>query len=158
MIINNSDVVHVMQLIFFFYTDEIFILRAIYSLCVFAGYTGNTHLTPSCMIIGDHIDGIVNELLFQNLILNVTMSDNIKSDVIDNSNEWINWIEEAISKKRIKYYEYEYFYNFKEVGTGSFGQVYRVNWKDSHDHLALKSFFNFNNAMVKEIVHEVMIK
>ena len=86
------------------------------------------------------------------------MSDNIKSDVIVNSNEWIDWIEEAISKKHIKYYEYEYFHDFKEVGTGSFAQVYRVNWKDSHEHLVLKSFFNFNNAMAKEIVHEVMIK
>ena len=93
----------------------------------------------------------------ENFILNVTMSDNTKSNVTDNSNEWINWIEEAISKKHIKYYEHEYFHNFKEVGAGSFGKVYRVNWKNSHEHLALKSFFNFNNSMAKEIVREVMI-
>ena len=86
------------------------------------------------------------------------MSDNIKSNVTNNSNEWINWVEEAISKKHIKYYEYEYFHNFKEVGAGSFGKVYRVNWKHSHEYLALKSFFNFNNSMAKEIVREVMTK
>ena len=85
------------------------------------------------------------------------MSDNIKSNVIDNSNEWINWIEEAISRNHIKYYEFEHFHNFEEVGSGSFGKVYRVNWKNSHTHLALKSFHNFNNAMAKEIVHEVMM-
>ena len=83
------------------------------------------------------------------------MSDN---NVAEGSNEWINWIEEAISKNHIKYYEYEYFHNFKEVGSGSFGKVYRVNWKNSLGHLALKSFFNFNNSMAKEIVREVMNK
>ncbi len=86
------------------------------------------------------------------------MSDNIQSNVAKGSNEWINWIDEAISKKHIKYYEYEHFQNFKEVGAGSFGKVYRVNWKNSHRHLALKSFFNFNNAMAKETVREVKIK
>ena len=58
----------------------------------------------------------------------------------------------------IQYYEYENFHNFKGVGVGSFGKVYRVNWKNSPEYLALKSFFNFNNATVKEIVHEVMMK
>jgi predicted unusual protein kinase regulating ubiquinone biosynthesis (AarF/ABC1/UbiB family) len=71
----------------------------------------------------------------------------------ENSNEWINWIEDAISKKLIKYYEYEYFRNFKEIGSGSFGKVYRASWK-SHRHLALKSF---SNNAIKEIVHEVII-
>ena len=84
------------------------------------------------------------------------MSETTEFKVTENSNEWINWIEEAISKNHIKYYEYEYFHNFKEVGAGSFGKVYRVNWKNSHKYLALKSFFNFNNTMAKEIVHEVI--
>ena len=76
----------------------------------------------------------------------------------ENSNEWINWIEEAISKQHIKYYEYEYFSNFKVIGSGNFGKVYRVNWKNSYEHLALKSFFNFDSATAKEIVNEVIIK
>ena len=76
--------------------------------------------------------------------------------VIENSNEWINWIEEAISEKRIKYYEYEHFSNMQKIGSGGFGKVYRANWK-SHRYYALKSFFDLDNA-VKEIVHEVTIK
>src|SRR5690349_11574919 len=73
----------------------------------------------------------------------------------NNSNEWINWIEEAISKQHIKYYDYKHFHSFKEIGTGSFGKVYRVNWKNSQTPLALKSFFHYDNATLKEIVHEV---
>ena len=37
-------------------------------------------------------------------------------ETIDNSNEWIDWIEKAISKKYIKYYEYNHFYNITEIG------------------------------------------
>ena len=56
------------------------------------------------------------------------MSDKTELEVTENSNEWINWIEEAISQKHIKYYEYEYFNNiFKEIGCGSFGKIYRAN-------------------------------
>ena len=73
------------------------------------------------------------------------------------NNENIKWIEEAIEKKHIKYYEYENFNNIEEIGYGSFGKVYRANWKNSHSFLALKSFFNFNDVAIKEVVHEVMI-
>ena len=76
----------------------------------------------------------------------------------EDSNEWINWIEEAISKNHIKYYEYEHFSNIQEIGCGTFGKVYRVNWKNSHRYLALKSFFNLNGITVKEIVNEVIIE
>ena len=83
------------------------------------------------------------------------MSNN--NEVTDNSNEWINWIEESIAKKIIKYYDYKHFNNIQEIGFGGFGKVYRANWKSSHNYLALKSFFNFNNITVKEIVDEVII-
>ncbi|GES88023.1 kinase-like domain-containing protein [Rhizophagus clarus] len=55
-------------------------------------------------------------------------------------NEYINWIEEAIDKKHIKYYEYGNFNNIEKIGSGSFGIVYRANWKSFHIYLALKSF------------------
>ena len=84
------------------------------------------------------------------------MSNDIKIKIIDNSNEWINWIEESIAKKKIKYYDYKHFNNVQEIGFGEIGKVYRANWKDSHNYLALKSFFNFN-VMAKEIVNEVTI-
>jgi hypothetical protein len=76
-------------------------------------------------------------------------------EATDNTNDWIDWIEEAISKSLIKYYEYEYFHDIKEIGSGSCGKVYRANWKNSYKYLALKSFSNLNNATAKEIVHEV---
>jgi hypothetical protein len=75
----------------------------------------------------------------------------------ENSNEWIKWIEESISKNHFKYYEYEHFHGFQEVGSGGFGKVFRAKWKSSHTYLALKSFYNFNNNMVKEIVQEAGI-
>ena len=84
------------------------------------------------------------------------MSNSVEFTITENSNEWINWIEEAISKNYVKYYEYNHFNNIQEIGSGSFGKVYLVNWENSH--LALKSFFSFNNTTVnKEIVQEVII-
>ena len=85
------------------------------------------------------------------------MSNNTEIKVTDNSNEWNNWIDEAISKKLIKYYEFEQFHNMQEIGSGSFGMVYRANWKNSHKYYALKSFISFNNTTAKEIAHEVII-
>jgi len=73
------------------------------------------------------------------------------------NNNWINWIEEAVSKKHIKYYEYNHFSNFQEVDSGRFGKVYRANWKNSQKYLALKTFYNLNNVTIKEIVHEVIM-
>ena len=82
------------------------------------------------------------------------MSNN-NVEITDNSNEWVTWIEEAISKKYFKYYEFKHFNNIQEVGTGGNAKVYRANWKNSHRYFALKSFFNLDNATVKEIVNEV---
>ncbi|PKK73445.1 kinase-like protein [Rhizophagus irregularis] len=39
-----------------------------------------------------------------------------------NVNESINWIEESISKRLIKFYDYEFFTNIEEIGTGGFGK------------------------------------
>ena len=82
------------------------------------------------------------------------MSNNAKFEVTENS---INWIEEAIAKNYFKHYEYKNFNNIQEIGTGGFGKVYRANWKKSNKYLALKSFFDFNNTTIKEVVHEVII-
>ncbi|RGB36617.1 kinase-like domain-containing protein [Rhizophagus diaphanus] len=84
------------------------------------------------------------------------MSNNIELNFINNSNEWINWIEESITKKQIKY-DYKHFNNVQEIGFGEIGKVYRANWKNSHSCLALKSFFNFN-IVVKEIVNELKLQ
>src|SRR5581483_8843248 len=86
------------------------------------------------------------------------MSNNIEILETENTNEWVNWIEEAIVKEYFKYYEYEHFSNLQEIGSGTFGKVYRADWKNPGQYLALKSFFNLNNVIVKEIVHEVIMK
>ena len=84
------------------------------------------------------------------------MFDIIEKEDTGNTDEWINWLEEAIAKKHLKYYEYKYFSNLQEIGSGGFGRVYRANWKHFENYLALKSFFNLNNVTVKEIVREVI--
>jgi hypothetical protein len=86
----------------------------------------------------------------------IRMSDNIKMHDTENKNEWINWIEEAIDKEQLKYYEYKEFNNIQEIGTGGLGKVYRANWKNSEKNFALKSFFSLNNITVKEIIREVI--
>ncbi|EXX57408.1 uncharacterized protein OCT59_024001 [Rhizophagus irregularis] len=85
------------------------------------------------------------------------MSNNPELKVIGYSNEWINWIEESIVKKQIKYYDHKDFNNIKEIGLGNFGRVYRSNWKNSHSFLALKSFINFD-IIAKEIVNELKLQ
>ncbi|CAB4396104.1 unnamed protein product [Rhizophagus irregularis] len=76
----------------------------------------------------------------------------------DYTNEWVNWIEEAVDKEYFKYYEYNQFNNIQSIGTGGFGKVYRANWKNSEKQFALKSFFSLDNITVKEIVRELKIQ
>lgn len=72
------------------------------------------------------------------------------------TNEWADWLEEAISKKHIKYYEYEYFSNIQEIGVGGFGKIYRAYYKSSEQYLVLKSLLNLDNVAIKELVNEVI--
>ena len=83
------------------------------------------------------------------------MSNNNEMRDAKNTNEWMNWIEEAISKGYFRYYEHKHFSNIQKIGTGGFGKVYRAKWKNSEQYLALKSFFNLDDITAKEIVHEV---
>lgn len=76
----------------------------------------------------------------------------------ENTNEWVDWIEESITKGFYRFYEYKYFSNIQEIGSGGFGKVFRAKWKNSDQYLTLKSFFNFDNITAKEIVHEVIMK
>ncbi|PKY31827.1 hypothetical protein RhiirB3_449636 [Rhizophagus irregularis] len=47
--------------------------------------------------------------------------------------------------------------NVQKIGTGGFVKVYRANWRNSDQYLALKSFFNVDDVIAKEIVHEICI-
>ncbi|RGB36744.1 kinase-like domain-containing protein [Rhizophagus diaphanus] len=86
------------------------------------------------------------------------MSNDIEMQDTENTDEWVTWIEEAIVKGYFKSYEYKHFNNFQIIGSGAFGKVYRANWKDSEQYIALKSFFDLNNVTVKEIVHELQLQ
>ncbi|CAB4388514.1 unnamed protein product [Rhizophagus irregularis] len=77
--------------------------------------------------------------------------------VTENTYEWINWIEESVSKEYYRFCERAHFSNIQIVGTGRFGKVYRANWKNSGKYLALRSFFNLDDVTAKEIVHELKI-
>ncbi|GBC07561.1 hypothetical protein RclHR1_07530010 [Rhizophagus clarus] len=77
---------------------------------------------------------------------------------INKENELVNWIEDAISKKLIKYYDYKHFNDIQDIGSGGFGQVSRAKWKNTDQYFALKSFFNLNNITIKEIVHEFKLQ
>ncbi|CAB4419367.1 unnamed protein product [Rhizophagus irregularis] len=86
------------------------------------------------------------------------MSNNIEIQDNEHKIEFINWIEEAIDKEYYKLYEYENFHNIQEIGSSVFGKVYRANWKNSEQYVALKSFFNLNDVAVKEIIHELKLQ
>ncbi|GBB98103.1 hypothetical protein RclHR1_03140002 [Rhizophagus clarus] len=73
-------------------------------------------------------------------------------------NESSKWIEEAISKRHIKYYEYKHLKNIEEIGIGGSGKVYRAKWKNSQQYLALKSFINIDNGTIKELVREIELQ
>ncbi|CAB4418713.1 unnamed protein product [Rhizophagus irregularis] len=54
----------------------------------------------------------------------------------ENKNEWIKWIEEAVDKEHIKYYEYKEFNNFQEIGTGEIiRELKNQREVDYHDNI-----------------------
>ncbi|GBC06381.1 hypothetical protein RclHR1_00680025 [Rhizophagus clarus] len=86
------------------------------------------------------------------------MSNNIEIQTTKNPNEWVSLIEDAISKKNLECYEYKHFHNIEKIGNGTSGKVYRANKKNSEQCFALRSFFNLDNATVKEIIHELELQ
>uniref|UniRef100_U9U864 Protein kinase domain-containing protein n=2 Tax=Rhizophagus irregularis (strain DAOM 181602 / DAOM 197198 / MUCL 43194) TaxID=747089 RepID=U9U864_RHIID len=98
----------------------------------------------------------INKIRLDYYYFTITNNNKInKMQTTKNANECINWIEESISREYYRFYEQEYFSNVQRIGTGGFGKVYRANWKNSDQYLALKSFFNLDDVTAKEIVHEV---
>ena len=67
---------------------------------------------------------------------------------------YIDWINDSIAEKSIKYYKYSEFKNIQQIGSGSYGNVIRVNWKNPNRFFALKSFKN-DGQTLKEVVKEV---
>ncbi|RGB38822.1 hypothetical protein C1646_755227 [Rhizophagus diaphanus] len=64
------------------------------------------------------------------------MSKNILKD----SNHYIELLEKSIIDEHINYYDYSDFKNILPIGSGSYGNINRVNWKNTDYFFALKSF------------------
>ena len=73
---------------------------------------------------------------------------------MQNKTDLIDWLENSISDEHFRYYEYSDFKNIQTIGKGSFGNVVRVNWKDTDLFFALKSFKN-DIVSMNEVVNEV---
>ncbi|CAB4385544.1 unnamed protein product [Rhizophagus irregularis] len=94
------------------------------------------------------------------------MSGIIKSAPVPNgcstdNKMFIDWIEKAIKNNHVKYYDYKDFLKFEEIGSGSFGKVYRADWKNPGNTLALKSLRpkDFSNVKIAEkLIYELKIQ
>ncbi|CAB4382068.1 unnamed protein product [Rhizophagus irregularis] len=73
------------------------------------------------------------------------------------ADEFEIWIEGAISNTHIKHFDYKHFRNIEEIGKGGFGKIYRANWKNSEQHLALKLLSNLDAVVARELVHELKL-
>ena len=73
---------------------------------------------------------------------------------IKDLNYYVNWLNNSIADEHINYYEYSEFKNTQQIGSGSYGNVVRVNWKNPDRFFALKSFNN-DDQTLKEVVKEV---
>jgi serine/threonine protein kinase len=72
------------------------------------------------------------------------------------SSYYIYWLERSITEEHINYYKFSDFKNMRLIGSGAYGNVNLVNWKN--DHLfALKSYSK-DKQTLEEFVNEVTIK
>src|SRR5688572_25391172 len=76
------------------------------------------------------------------------------SNKTDLKDIYIDWLENSIADVHFRYYEYSDFKNVQKIGTGSSGNVVRVNWKDTDLLFDLKLFKN-DSVSLKEVVNEV---
>ncbi|RGB25992.1 kinase-like domain-containing protein [Rhizophagus diaphanus] len=79
-----------------------------------------------------------------------------KNTKVEDLNYYINWLERSITEEHIELYEYSDFKNIQLIGSGAYGNVYRVNLKNSNRIFALKSF-NYEKQTLNEVVKEVHI-
>ena len=50
---------------------------------------------------------------------------------------YVDWIEKAISKNYINYYDHSEFTNAEVIENRSFGKMYRANWKGTDTLFAI---------------------
>ncbi|CAB4417862.1 unnamed protein product [Rhizophagus irregularis] len=80
----------------------------------------------------------------------------LKQTILKNSNHYIEWLEKSIIDEHINFYDYSDFKNIQPIGSGSYGNVNRANWKNTDHFFALKSFSN-DKQTLEEIVKELKI-
>ncbi|GBB92301.1 hypothetical protein RclHR1_00020004 [Rhizophagus clarus] len=68
----------------------------------------------------------------------------------------IDWLERSIIDEHINYYEYSNFRNIQQIGSGSYGNVKRANWKNTDHFFALKSF-SIDKQTLDEIIKELKL-
>ncbi|GES99064.1 kinase-like domain-containing protein [Rhizophagus clarus] len=83
------------------------------------------------------------------------MSKKTKEIDLKEPNNYINWLEKSIVDEYINYYNYSEFKNLKPLGSGSYGNVVRANWKNGF--FALKTFKN-DKITLKEVVNEIILQ
>ncbi|RGB34412.1 hypothetical protein C1646_760550 [Rhizophagus diaphanus] len=86
------------------------------------------------------------------------MSKEMNETDIKEPNYFINWLEKSIADEYFNYYEYSEFKNLEPIGSGSFGSVVRAKWKNTGNFFVLKTFKNYDNAMLKELVNEIRLQ
>ena len=98
---------------------------------------------------------LLNELIF--IIIDITVLSNLFYLIIvqKEKNEFTEWIDDAISKKHLKYYKYELFIDRKEIGSGSFGTVYKTYNNHYRKDMVLKAL-KINNLPSEKIVEEIV--
>ncbi|RGB35179.1 kinase-like domain-containing protein, partial [Rhizophagus diaphanus] len=84
------------------------------------------------------------------------MSKVTKETDLKESNIYIDWLEKSINDEYINYYNYLEFKNLNPLGSGSYGRVFRANWKNTDGIFALKTFNN-DKITLKEIVNEIKL-
>ncbi|GES90923.1 kinase-like domain-containing protein [Rhizophagus clarus] len=66
--------------------------------------------------------------------------ETIKNNLINDTGNGINWIKEAVMKKTLYYYEFEDFYNIREIGSEYFGKIVneiKLQQVGFHDNLII---------------------
>ncbi|PKY30081.1 kinase-like protein [Rhizophagus irregularis] len=66
------------------------------------------------------------------------------------------WLEKSINQEHIIYYEFSDYNNFQPIGKGSFGSVFRANWKNTDTIFAIKKFNN-DKMTLKGVVNEIKL-
>ncbi|PKY56191.1 kinase-like protein [Rhizophagus irregularis] len=76
------------------------------------------------------------------------------SDFVNNPQDWF---DKSIAEEYITLYEFSDFNNLQPIGRGSFGSVFRANWKNTDTIFAIKKFNN-NNSTPNQVVNEVKLQ